>query len=453
MSNINENQSNIYFLGSDKQPLQLPQQQQSILNDQIYFSSPNSNIRQLQTTASASNIRYEQNLLTNSTSFNNLLSSVNEELSSCMSTSNSINNTLNSMRRRSTGCFNTSKFVVPTLQPLQESSSYSNSLNTLPNRFQPAQPQNQEQWAPRSSLFSLPYSPVINDMSPSNIIKPRLRRLSASSIGTFSGNSSITASPSNIWERVLHQNYLNNTSIRNNTRNRLSLMNNTSASSGIRSESDEQSKSFEENIAISGNMFHKRADWSILSRIPASKQNPIHIRVEDEGPFGNDEIRCFVLSHFSSLCIRELKCVFCNDELKIYDRFPLVDGTLFLSPIIYDKEKAISSGIANKDQYIYAACLKCLNGLSCLKCKWCKKEWNSESLQIGTLYKYDIIAAFPCCQNRLCCNKCNKPIVDINDQYDQMPFFSSYSEEIECQNCKFKSYHFLKPLDLIYSKI
>ena len=76
--------------------------------------------------------------------------------------------------------------------------------------------------------------------------------------------------------------------------------------------------------------------------------------------------------------------------------------------------------------------------------------WNSESLQIGTLYKYDVFAALPCCQKRLCCNKCNEPLVDINDQCG-LPYFSSYSQEIECQNCKFKSYHFIKPLDLTYT--
>jgi hypothetical protein len=446
-NNINNNQSNIFYYGSD---------QQSSLNDQIYFNLRNSSIPEYHlnnsSIISSNSTSYDQNLLTSST-FNNLLSSVNEELSNSMTTSSQINNS-NTMRRRSTGCFiNSSKLVLPTLQTLQESSSFTNSLNSISNQFQIAQNEYQDQfWSPlqrsaRCTSFSTPLNPMINEGAPINLLKQR-RRLSASSIGTSS-----TSSPGNIWERVLYQNYLNNTSIRNNTRNLLSLIDNnisTSSSSGLRSELDESNKSFEENIAISGNMFHKRDGWSVLERIPAPKQNTIHIRLEDEGPFGNDEIRCYVLSHFSSLGIRELKCVFCNDELKIYDRFPLIDGTLFLSPYAYDKEKAIKAGIANKDQFIYAVCLKCLNGLNNIKCKWCNKIWNSESLQIGTLYKYDIFAAFPCCQKRLCCNKCNEPLVDINDQCG-LPYFSSYSQEIECQNCKFKSHHFIKPLDSTYT--
>lgn len=83
---------------------------------------------------------------------------------------------------------------------------------------------------------------------------------------------------------------------------------------------------FEEKLATTGNIFEKRDDWSVLGRIPISKQNTIHIRLEDEGPYGNDETRCFVLSHFSSLGIKQLNCVFCSSDLIVYDRFPLIDG-------------------------------------------------------------------------------------------------------------------------------
>lgn len=83
---------------------------------------------------------------------------------------------------------------------------------------------------------------------------------------------------------------------------------------------------FEEKLATTGNIFQKREDWSVLSRIPIVKQNTIHIRLEDEGPYGNDETRCFVLSHFSSLGIKELSCIVCSSPMIVFDRFPLVDG-------------------------------------------------------------------------------------------------------------------------------
>ena len=77
----------------------------------------------------------------------------------------------------------------------------------------------------------------------------------------------------------------------------------------------------EEKLAKTGNMFARREDWSIISKLPINKQNTIHIRLEDEGPYGNDETRCFVLSHFSSLGVRELSCIFCSCELIVYDRY------------------------------------------------------------------------------------------------------------------------------------
>lgn len=211
----------------------------------------------------------------------------------------------------------------------------------------------------------------------------------------------------------------------------------------------------EEKLSKTGNIFEKRDDWSILYKLPICKQNTLHIRVEDEGPYGNDEIRCFVLSHFSSLGIKQIKCIFCSCNLTIYDRFPLIDGTLFVSPYNYNKDISIPTYISNKQQFMYAICLKCLNGEHDheIKCKHCRKSWQNSggsSLQIGTLYKYDLFAAFPCCQNRLNCTRCDKSLIDVESAH--MQYFSSFSEEKECPSCKTKSLHFIKPLDEIYLK-
>lgn len=85
----------------------------------------------------------------------------------------------------------------------------------------------------------------------------------------------------------------------------------------------------EEKLAQSGSIFERRTDWSsLLSRLPISKQNAIHLRIEDDGPYGNDETRLFLLSHFSALRLKEIPCVMCSCVLVIYDRFPIVDGTV-----------------------------------------------------------------------------------------------------------------------------
>jgi hypothetical protein len=231
-------------------------------------------------------------------------------------------------------------------------------------------------------------------------------------------------------------------------------------------------KYLEDKLTNTGNIFHNREDYlEILNRLPLDKQNSIHIRVEDEGPYGNDDTRCFVLSHFSKLCIRDMRCVLCNDKLSIYDRFPLVDGTLYVSPVKYDdingkdinnnqlkfedEEKNqpllyVEANISNKLQYIYAICLNCLHSTNDhrIKCKLCKTDWTGGlALQVGTLYKYEIFAPYTCCQSRLNCSKCSHPIIDLKSG---LQFYSCYSEQKECSHCKKIDYHLIKPVNQIF---
>ena len=134
--------------------------------------------------------------------------------------------------------------------------------------------------------------------------------------------------------------------------------------------------------------------------------------------------------------------------MDIYDRFPLVDGTLFISPYCYDKQRSIPVNVSEKNQFIYGVCLKCLNSEKGheIKCKHCYQLWTGgDWVQIGTLYKYDIFAAFPCCKFRLSCKKCGTAVV--NQFSTVMQFFSKYSEPIECPNCFDVDYHCIKPMD------
>lgn len=394
----------------------------------------------------------------------------------------------NNMRKRSIGGLNNPPLPMP-MQPLHESETIpSPQYSSVPQIFnlnnqmrKIHQQQQQQQHNHKNHQFKLKQSAPVN-MPQSN----RYRTLSCGSTGSFSASSSFSSSfgtspivnnqqafsantSTGLWKKMLSNNpvpssYTNTSGNYTGTSCSSSSVssictyrgfNNNNNNDDVAEESTDQQTSTicsieDKIVASSGNMFHKRDDWSILSRIPINKQNTIHIRLEDEGPYGNDEIRCYVLSHFSSLGVRDIKCVLCDNDLKLYDRFPLIDGTLFLSPIVYETAKAINSGQSHnkREQFVYGVCLQCLGGENSIKCKWCNKIWNSESLQIGTLYKYDIFAAFPCCQKRLCCNKCAKPVIDINDQ---LPYFSSYSEEVECQHCKYKSHHFIKPLDMVFN--
>lgn len=54
--------------------------------------------------------------------------------------------------------------------------------------------------------------------------------------------------------------------------------------------------------------------------------------MEDEGNHGNDETRCFILSTLAGMNRPRVHCILCDDEMLVFDRYPLVDGTFFLSP-------------------------------------------------------------------------------------------------------------------------
>ena len=54
--------------------------------------------------------------------------------------------------------------------------------------------------------------------------------------------------------------------------------------------------------------------------------------MEDECSIGNDETRIFILSNLASNKMNKVPCVLCNAVLTVYDRYPLIDGTFFLSP-------------------------------------------------------------------------------------------------------------------------
>ena len=196
--------------------------------------------------------------------------------------------------------------------------------------------------------------------------------------------------------------------------------------------------------AASGtSIFRRRQDLSAFSVLPKHKQNPYHIKMEDETVTGNDDVRNFVQNHLSTYKITSLNCVLCKNDLCIFDRYPLIDGTLFLSPQAYDSQalRVISEGHL---QYINAVCVTCLEGKSDVQCAACKRKWDGSALLLGSMYSYDIFAAMPCCQKRLTCKHCRRAVIDINTG---LSYFSEYSHMIPCPYCKAYDYHFIRPLN------
>lgn len=62
-----------------------------------------------------------------------------------------------------------------------------------------------------------------------------------------------------------------------------------------------------------------------------------YLQIEDEGNHGNDETRSFILSSLAAQNQSRVNCVLCSDVMLVFDRYPLVDGTFFLSPKQYNK--------------------------------------------------------------------------------------------------------------------
>ncbi|XP_037503186.1 headcase protein-like [Rhipicephalus sanguineus] len=178
-------------------------------------------------------------------------------------------------------------------------------------------------------------------------------------------------------------------------------------------------------------LFSRRQDYSSFNALPRHKINAYHIKMEDEG----DDIRCFILNTLSANKTSRMACIVCQAPMSVFDRYPLVDGTLFLSP------RQHSPGSVRVDErYLNAVCMGCLEGWP-LACGACGARWSGRHLILGTMYAYDIFAATPCCDERLRCSSCREP-------FERWPssYFSDYSHRVCCAHCGAKDYHFVKPL-------
>lgn len=200
--------------------------------------------------------------------------------------------------------------------------------------------------------------------------------------------------------------------------------------------------------AAAGNIFKRRTDYSVFRALPRYQQNPYHIKMEDEGPHGNDETRCFVLTNLSAHEVTQVSCVICNHSLPVFDKYPLIDGTFFLSPQRYNTDLQVLYD--HKMLYLNAVCMKCLQpppGRG-LKCVACRTPWFGSAFVIGSMYAYDVFAALPCCAQRLTCNNCRNPILEPGCSFQ---YFSEYSKPMRCPHCQHEGYHFIKQIDRIYS--
>jgi hypothetical protein len=158
--------------------------------------------------------------------------------------------------------------------------------------------------------------------------------------------------------------------------------------------------------------------------IISSLKTLFFFQTEDEGNHGNDDTRCFILSTLASQGRSKVHCVLCEERMPVFDRYPLVDGTFFLSPrqhakgcieVSYEARgplvmqlfifflSCLQVKVEGRTQFLTVVCMACLEGVNgrAIICRFCNQRWDGSSLVLGTMYSYDIFAAMPCCTERI----------------------------------------------------
>nr|XP_012555232.2 headcase protein homolog isoform X1 [Hydra vulgaris] len=205
------------------------------------------------------------------------------------------------------------------------------------------------------------------------------------------------------------------------------------------------------SIRSSVPLFPKRKDLNVLQRnLSKERFRQVKLRLEDWSDEDAKEIITSVHKTMNQWNLSHVMCMFCDTQSQVYESFPVVDGTLFLTPIKLSHDKCIKfvkKKLTDYLNYMCYICIDCLEGYSkVIKCVHCAIPWNGSFFQIGTLYNYDILSAIPCCNWQLSCKNCNKMIID--NAGSKSLFFSQFSKQIICPHCNVEDFHFIKPLSM-----
>lgn len=214
-----------------------------------------------------------------------------------------------------------------------------------------------------------------------------------------------------------------------------------SRTSGGKSNSDSFSS---ENGASHMQPFAHRTDYSVFEKVlPRHLINSYHIKMEDDGYGAGDETRSLVLSSLAFHHTSQVECVFCATTMCVYDQFPLIDGTFFLSSVKSSDCSLEVEGKGDDPSFLSAVCLRCMAGVNRVSCRFCSTVWNGSLHQIGTMYSFNILSSFPCCGASVACNSCQQQLVDPSKI---MLSFCQLSSQVKCSHCGSVDYHYIKPL-------
>ena len=120
-------------------------------------------------------------------------------------------------------------------------------------------------------------------------------------------------------------------------------------------------------------VFPKRKDLSALQNsLSKERFRQVTLRLEDWGDEGGKEILTSVHDTMKKCSLSQVTCLFCDNQSKVYESFPVVDGTLFLTPIHLSLHKCVNfvkNSLTDYLNYMCYICIDCLEGYSKLiKC-------------------------------------------------------------------------------------
>ncbi|CAD6197849.1 unnamed protein product [Caenorhabditis auriculariae] len=206
----------------------------------------------------------------------------------------------------------------------------------------------------------------------------------------------------------------------------------------------------DEQVRINGSVFTRRTNYdNLLSVVPKSKFNGIHIKMEDDCPQGGDDIRLCLLKTLGANNLRSVPCVCCYADMKVYDKYPLLDGVFYLSSVSQYGAKT-EVFLDGRKFFLQQLCVKCL--WSDWFCRTCGQgNWFAgRAIILGTLYYYDILSAGRCCPPS--CKKCKSPLL-VRDQLTQqltnvgtMGNYASINEPLTCSACGAHDFHLVRDL-------
>lgn len=198
-------------------------------------------------------------------------------------------------------------------------------------------------------------------------------------------------------------------------------------------------------------VFKKRKDLRVLKSVLSNERYREVVTKFGDGDEGGREIVESVHKSMRNSNMSHVTCLFCKSESQVYENFPIVDGTLFLSPIKLSRDcikfDDKMDGL-NTERNMCYVCVSCLEGKpKTLRCASCRQPWNGSFFQIGTLYSYNILSAIPCCEMKVKCKNCHEAIINLEKGEASTLFFSHFSSKSTCPSCHCEDFHYIKSLD------